>query len=470
MDFWCALGPPGSPLSRGISRAATNATSSPVTSPTPTSCTTNSHQTKSSRASAAAVSANTAGRASPSFSPDSRLSECRISLGTRGFVTTLEDSTGSVGERSAPTRNDSVQPRSVSAEVTTAIRPAVIGIARTRLRSGRCQAFWSISSSTSSPSRNRIRTSAITASPSAKLDSGSMSRTSRPPWPRMKPATTNAAVSDRKLRRATPATSAPAISSRPKTATGSSRKSTPAAIGGTAETVAGNTGSDTVGRSGYRGQRLRRGLARYVPAIAAFAALPSAAAAAELPRAQTLSSGWEMRAQAAAPAPPQPPPPFEGQPEGTPAAQPAAARGGRAGQAAAQWSPVTVPNVFNAKAVASEYAGSVRRYRLRFTGPPTARGFRWLIHFESVRRGATVLLNGRRLGRNKDPYTPFTFEARGLRPNRPNHLLVIVDSRKDPRLPEGWWNWGGIVRPVSLIPAGPAHLHDLGTMSDVTCA
>ena len=176
-----------------------------------------------------------------------------------------------------------------------------------------------------------------------------------------------------------------------------------------------------------------------------------------------------MRAQVAAPAPPQPPPPFEGQPEGTPPAQTTTAPGARAGRAPAQWSSVTVPNVFNTRAVASEYAGSVRRYRLRFKGPGTPPGFRWLIDFESVRRGATVLLNGRRLGRNKDPYTPFTFEARGLRPNRPNTLLVVVDSRKDPRLPEGWWNWGGIVRPVRLIPAGPAHLHDLGTMSDVTC-
>ena len=45
---------------------------------------------------------------------------------------------------------------------------------------------------------------------------------------------------------------------------------------------------------------------------------------------------------------------------------------------------------------------------------------------------------------------------------------MVVDSRKDPRLPEGWWNWGGIVRPVRLIPAGRAHLGDLGTMSQVT--
>ena len=204
---------------------------------------------------------------------------------------------------------------------------------------------------------------------------------------------------------------------------------------------------------------------------AAFAVLPSAAVAAELPRPQTLSSGWEVSAQPAAPAPPQPPPPFEGQPEGVPSDQPSAARSRRASSAQApeQWTDVTIPSVFNTRAVASEYAGTVRHYRLRFRGPRTPAGFRWLLRFESVRRGATVLLNGRRLGRNRDPYTPFTFEARGLRPGRANELLVVVDSRKDPRVPEGWWNWGGIVRPVRLIPAGRAHLHDLGTMSDVSC-
>ncbi|MBA3261213.1 MAG: hypothetical protein H0T69_01810, partial [Thermoleophilaceae bacterium] len=172
----------------------------------------------------------------------------------------------------------------------------------------------------------------------------------------------------------------------------------------------------------------------------------------------------------AAPAPPQPAPPLEGQPEGVPSAPVAEPTpGGQASQQPTPWSPVTVPSVFDTRAVASEYAGRVRRYRLRFTGPSTPRGFRWLIEFQSVRRSATVFLNGHRLGRNVDPYTPFTFEARGLRTGRENQLVVVVDSRKDPRLPEGWWNWGGIVRPVRLIPAGRAHLHDLGTMSQVSC-
>ena len=57
---------------------------------------------------------------------------------------------------------------------------------------------------------------------------------------------------------------------------------------------------------------------------------------------------------------------------------------------------------------------------MSFAGPPTPRGFSWLIRFESVRRNAAVFLNGRRIGRNADPYTPFTVPARGLRPGRAN--------------------------------------------------
>jgi beta-galactosidase len=194
-----------------------------------------------------------------------------------------------------------------------------------------------------------------------------------------------------------------------------------------------------------------------------------AAAAAAPPRAQTLAQGWEVRSQAAAPAPNQPAPPVEGDPEDAPTGDDGSAPTGSQASQNTQWNPVTVPSVFHGTAIASQYGGEVRRYRLRFTGPPTPRGFRWLINFQEVRRSAKVFLNGRKLGHNVDPYTPFTLEARGLRPGRSNQLVVVVDSRKDPRLPEGWWNWGGIVRPVRLVPAGRAHLDDLGTMSKVTC-
>jgi beta-glucuronidase len=197
--------------------------------------------------------------------------------------------------------------------------------------------------------------------------------------------------------------------------------------------------------------------------------LPAAAFAERaVPSERTLSSGWEMRVEAAAPAPPQEAPPEETAPEPARVSAPRTPPG-LAAQAPGEWHQTRVPSVFDTRALPSLYPGSVRRYRVTFRGPPTPPGFSWLIRFDSVRRNAAVYLNDRRVGRNVDPYTPFTVPARGLRPGRPNQLFVIVDGRKNPRLPEAWWNWNGIVRPVTLIPAGPAHIAGLGTMSEVHC-
>jgi beta-galactosidase len=198
-------------------------------------------------------------------------------------------------------------------------------------------------------------------------------------------------------------------------------------------------------------------------------AIPAAASAQRaVPSERVLSSGWEMRVEPAAPAPPQEAPPEETSPEGDSTPIPATPAG-RAAQAPGAWRRTRVPSVFDTRALASLYPGTVRRYRVTFPGPPTPGGFGWLIRFDSVRRNAAVYLNGRRIGRNTDPYTPFTVPARGLRPGRPNELVVMVDGRKNPKLPEAWWNWNGIIRPVRLVPAGPAHIKDLGTMSEVHC-
>src|SRR5215212_6211057 len=187
-----------------------------------------------------------------------------------------------------------------------------------------------------------------------------------------------------------------------------------------------------------------------------------------VPKERVLSSGWEMRLDAAAPAPPQDAPPDETAPDGQ-ASSLRRTPAGRATQVNGPWQPARVPSVFDTRALPSLYPGSVRSYRVSFAGPRTPRGFGWLIRFESVRRKATVFLNGRRVGSNADPYTPFTVAARGLRPGGRNRLVVIVDGRKNPKLPEAWRNWNGIVRPVTLVPAGPAHIEDLGTMSRVRC-
>jgi beta-glucuronidase len=133
------------------------------------------------------------------------------------------------------------------------------------------------------------------------------------------------------------------------------------------------------------------------------------------------------------------------------------------------WEPVTIPHVADASTKPSSFFGSVAWYRVRFTGPATAPGMGWAIRFEQVRRIARVWLNGRELGIHRDPYTPFELAALGLKPGRPNTLVVRVDYRRDPKLREGWWNWGGITRQVSLVARGPVILHDVGLLPSRVC-
>ena len=130
------------------------------------------------------------------------------------------------------------------------------------------------------------------------------------------------------------------------------------------------------------------------------------------------------------------------------------------------WEPRSVPGVFDPNPLASQFLGTVGWYRLRFTGPDTPSGYSWRFRFEQVRRFADVWLNGRSLGHSQDGYVPFELPAAGLRSGEANVLVVRVDNRKTARtFREGWWNWGGIIRPVSLVPTGGANLADLALLS-----
>src|SRR5947209_11436443 len=131
---------------------------------------------------------------------------------------------------------------------------------------------------------------------------------------------------------------------------------------------------------------------------------------------------------------------------------------------------VDVPNVMQPDPTPQSFRGTTGVYTLRFTGPAEPAGFGWGLRFEQVRRVARVVLNGVTLGIHTDPYVPFTLPATSLRPGQPNELVVYVDNRKGPEPREGWWNWGGITRPVTLVPQGPVVLADAGLMPRVDCA
>lgn len=134
------------------------------------------------------------------------------------------------------------------------------------------------------------------------------------------------------------------------------------------------------------------------------------------------------------------------------------------------WAPVTIPNTFNPTLTPAADLGSVGWYRIAFKGPPAANDRGWQLSFEQVRRVAQVWLNGRYLGQHDDPYVPFSFPARSLRPGALNQLIVRVDNRLLPgHVPEDWWNYGGIVRPVTLEPVGRVQLSNLGVMPVLGC-
>ncbi len=164
------------------------------------------------------------------------------------------------------------------------------------------------------------------------------------------------------------------------------------------------------------------------------------------------------------------------------------------------WSPVTVPNSYNAGDLSSaSMTGSVGWYRRDFTVPAgafaayvPARFRSWIIRFESVNYYATVWLNGREIGTHQGAYLPFELDLKGVRPGV-NRLIVRVDDRRNggdlpPGPSGGWWNFGGInqevylravqavdmspvvIRPVLPCPTCAATVHEQVSVRNLTDA
>ena len=134
------------------------------------------------------------------------------------------------------------------------------------------------------------------------------------------------------------------------------------------------------------------------------------------------------------------------------------------------WSPLTVPNAYNAgNFTSASMHGWVGWYRRDFTLPRgafpkyvAASARRWILRFESVNYRASVWLNGHLLGTHAGAFLPFEFDLNQLRPGV-NRLIVRVDNQRSPTdLPPGpgglWWNYGGLLREVYLRAVSNADL------------
>ena len=158
------------------------------------------------------------------------------------------------------------------------------------------------------------------------------------------------------------------------------------------------------------------------------------------------------------------------------------AQGFQRSSSLANWTPVKVPNAWNAADLSeASQRGAVGWYRTDFRAPAAGRTVSWVLRFESVNYRARVYLNGHQIGSHEGAYLPFEVPAERLRKRGVNHLVVRVDSRRSetdlPPLVDqdngtpggGWWNYGGILREVYLRKVDRVNLENLLARATLPC-
>lgn len=145
------------------------------------------------------------------------------------------------------------------------------------------------------------------------------------------------------------------------------------------------------------------------------------------------------------------------------------------------WSATTVPSAWNANDESqASFLGSVAWYRKDFKLPARAAALAWIARFESVNFHATVWLNGRQIGDHVGGYLPFELDLPNVSRHGVNRLVVRVDNRRAaddpsglpgevPQPPGGWWNYGGILREVSIRAVDRVDVEDVQVAPQLPC-
>ena len=151
--------------------------------------------------------------------PLSTFSNCRSLAGTSVRPTIAEANTGSVGARTAPTRNDVVQSRPTRKCVTRAMKTNASGMPRPRARAGFLQWARSLGSETCMPSVNSTANRARSAVTDTISLSGVMWIRPRKPSLTSAPPTRKRKDVDSTVRAARPDNSTATSNATPNTAT-----------------------------------------------------------------------------------------------------------------------------------------------------------------------------------------------------------------------------------------------------------
>ncbi|WP_461791611.1 glycoside hydrolase family 2 protein [Pedobacter sp.] len=117
---------------------------------------------------------------------------------------------------------------------------------------------------------------------------------------------------------------------------------------------------------------------------------------------------------------------------------------------------LNVPGDWNSQADKFLYYEGTVWYKKTFDYQKTSKTNKLYLYFGAVSYRADVYLNGKKLGIHKGAFSAFNFEIPDsiLKANG-NFLVVKVDNRRYaneiPTLNTDWWNYGGIIRDVSLV-------------------
>ncbi len=131
------------------------------------------------------------------------------------------------------------------------------------------------------------------------------------------------------------------------------------------------------------------------------------------------------------------------------------------------WKAVSVPHTWGTMPEYSQFNG-LGWYRYPLALPESIQGMHFRLRFQAVYYLAKIWVNGVHVGDHEGGYTPFEFDVSTLlKPGQVNIITVEVDNsiplvgipaQLRPGWSFDWWNYGGIVRSVSLEVTNPVYI------------